>query len=61
MPWRTSNWAVQNVMQSLFSLPSGKLLNIVEKFEGLSLVNTSFAPRDSPRPLYKSGHVTVFR
>ena len=26
-------------------------MNAIEEYEGLSLVDTSFAPRDSPRPL----------
>ena len=37
----------------LVSPPLGKILNTIEKNEGLSLVDTSFAPRDSPRPLNK--------
>ena len=33
-----------------FPLPLGKCLNFFEKNEGLSLVDTSFALGDSPRP-----------
>ena len=40
-----------------FSPPLGKSLNIFETNEGLSLVDTSFAPRDSPRPVI---YVAVF-
>ena len=36
-----------------FSPPVGKNLNILKKIESLSLVDTSFAPRGSPRPLKK--------
>ena len=36
------------------SPPLGKRMNIIEKVEGLSLVDASFAPRDSPRPLKKN-------
>ena len=36
-----------------FSPPLGKSQNTREDFEGLSLVDTRFAPRDSPRPLKK--------
>ena len=32
--------------------PLGKSLNIIEKVEGLSLVSTSFASGDSPRPVF---------
>ena len=53
VPWSTSNRIVQNVAQFSFSLPLGKSLNIIEKKEGLSLFDTSFDPRDSPRPLKK--------
>ena len=35
-----------------FSPPLGKSLNIVETIEGLSLVDTSFAPRDSAKPVF---------
>ena len=34
-----------------FSPPLGKSLNTIEKNEGLRSVDTSFARRDSPRPL----------
>ena len=51
MPWSTSNRFVQNAAQFIFSPPLGKSLNIFEEFEGLSLVDTNYAPRDSPRPL----------
>ena len=53
MPWSTSNRFGQNVAHFFFSPPLGKSLNIIEEHEGLSLVDTSFAPRDSPRPLNK--------
>ena len=36
------------------SPPLGKSLSIIEDYEGLSLVDTSFAPRDSPTPLNKT-------
>ena len=36
-----------------FSPPLGKRLNIVEKLEGLSLADASFAPGDSSCPLKK--------
>ena len=36
--------------RKVFFAPLGKSLNIIEEIEGLSLVDTSFAPRDSPRP-----------
>ena len=53
MPWSTFNRIVQNVVQYLFifsSPPLEKILIIIiEKIEGLSLVDTSFAPRDSAR------------
>ena len=64
MPWSTSDRIVQNATQHVFSSPSpivqnatqhgfssplGTSLNIIEKVEGLLLVDRSFAPRDSPR------------
>ena len=49
MPWSTSNRIVQNAAYFFFSPPLGKSLNIIEEYEGLSLIDTSFAPRDSPR------------
>ena len=51
MPWSTFNRIVQNAAQVCFSPPLGKCLNIIENIEGLSLVDTSFAPRDSLRPV----------
>ena len=36
-----------------FSPPLGKSLNIIEKIEGLLLADTSFARRDSRRPVKK--------
>ena len=36
------------------SPPLGKGLNIIEQIKGLSLVDTSFAPSDSPRPKQKN-------
>ena len=52
IPWSTSNRFVQNVAQLFFSPPLGKSLNTIEEYEGLSLIDTSFAPpRGSPRPL----------
>ena len=53
MPWSTSSRFVQNAAQFFSSPPLGKSLNTTEEYEGLSLVNTSFAPRDSPRPRKK--------
>ena len=53
MTWSTSNRIVQNAAQFAFSPPLGKSLNIIENIEGLSLVDTSFAPRDRPRPVKK--------
>ena len=52
--------ARKNREQLLFSPPLGKSLNIFENIEGLSLVDTSFAARDGPRPLKNTGHVTLF-
>ena len=44
----------------LFSSPQGKCLNIVEKTEGMSMVDASFAPRACPRSVKnKNGHVTL--
>ena len=54
MPWSTSNRIVENAAQFIFSPPLGKSLNTIENFEGLSLVDTTFAPRDSPKPLKKN-------
>ena len=34
--------------RNFFSPPLGKSQNVIEKNEGLSLVDTNFAPRDSP-------------
>ena len=59
MPWSTSNRVVQNAAQFFFSPLLGRSLNIIEKIEGLSLVDTSFAPRDNPRPVIFFGHVTL--
>ena len=42
---------MQNAAQFGFSTPLGKSFNIIENIEGLSLVDTSFAPGDSPLPL----------
>ena len=53
MPWTMSNRIVQNAAQFCFSPTLGKSLNIVEKIDGLSLVDSSFAPRDSPRQAVK--------
>ena len=42
------------------SPPLGKSLSIIEKVERLSLVDTSFAPRDSPRPFtFVVGHLVT--
>ena len=38
---------------NFFAPPLGKSLKFIGKIEGLSLVDRSFAPRDSPRPLEK--------
>ena len=43
-----------------FSPPLRKRLNSIEKVEGLSLFDTSFARRDSLRPLNKTGRVVLF-
>ena len=51
---------MQNAAQFVFSPPLGESLNIKEFLEGLSLVDTSFYPRDSPRPLNKTCRVTLF-
>ena len=51
---------LRNAAQFFFLPPLGKSLNIIEEFDGLSLVDTNFAPRDSPRPLKQNpGHVTL--
>ena len=42
-----------------FSPALGKSLNIIEEIEGLLLVDTSFAPKDNPRPVKKNGHVSL--
>ena len=59
MPWSTSKRIVQNAAQLFFSRPLGKGRKIVEKIEGLSLVDTSFAPinRDSSRPNKTISHI----
>ena len=44
MPWSTSNRIVQNAAHFLVLSPPGRSLNIIEKIEGLSLIDTSFAP-----------------
>ena len=44
----------------VFFAPAGKSLNIIENIDGLSLVDTCFAPRNSRRPLFSSGHATLF-
>ena len=50
MPRSTSNRFVQNAAHLYFLPPLGRSLNDIEEYEGLSLVDTSFAPGDSPRP-----------
>ena len=52
--WSISNRFVQNAAHSFFSPPLGKRLNFTEEYEGLSLVDTSFAPRDSSKKLAMS-------
>ena len=49
MPWSSSNRFVQSATQFVFSPPLRKSLNSIEEYEGLKLVDTSVAPRDSPK------------
>ena len=49
IPWSIFNRFVQNAAHFLSSPPLGKSL-FFNYFEGLSSVDTSLAPRDSPRP-----------
>ena len=44
---------MQNAAHFFFSPPLGKSLNLIQEYEGISLVDKSFGPRDSPRPLKK--------
>ena len=60
MSWSTSNRFVQNAAQFFISPPLRNCLNVAEEFEGLSLVDTNFAPRDSPRPLNENWQATLF-
>ena len=56
MPWSSHLQPVRAKCGAFFvflSPPLGKGLNIIEEYEGLSLVDASFAPRNSPRPLKK--------
>ena len=46
MPLSTSNRFVQNAAHFFLSPPLGNSLNIVEEYQDLSLVDTSFAPRE---------------
>ena len=58
----TSNRFVQNAAQFCFRPRLEKALTLLTKakFEGLSLVDTSVAPRDSPEAVIKkAGHVTL--
>ena len=52
MPRSTSNRIVQNAVQFIFA-PAWKKPEYYRKNEGLSLVDASFAPTNSPRPLQK--------
>ena len=53
MPWSTSNRIVQNKARFVFSPSLGKSVNLIEEIDGLSLIDASFAARDSPRPSIK--------
>ena len=50
MPWRVH---AKSGAQFRFSSPLGKSLNTMTKMEDFPLVDTTVAPRDSPRPLKK--------
>ena len=65
MPWSTSNRFVQSAAHFFFQgriffsrLRLEKKLNIIEEYEGLSLVDEDFAPRDAVKK--ETGHVTLF-
>ena len=64
MPWSTptSDRFVQNTAQFCFhGFAWEKSVKIIKEYEGLSLVDMSFALLgDSPRPLKKTGHVALF-
>ena len=54
MPWSISNQFRVEYGAIVFSLRLEKILNLIEKGGGLSLLDTSFAPRDSSRQLQKN-------
>ena len=60
MPWITSNLIVQYATLFIFLPPLAKSPNIIEKNEGLSLVDTGFAPTQPEAVKKKTGHVTLF-